>query len=98
MCVVWLESVTRQICLSAFQLLFHQCPILICYQRSVLYFTFVFPCIITLYYIKSQRDAALAVLFINHCKITTCFGCFLRPSSGVLKTVIAATGACHESG
>ena len=23
---------------------------------------------------------------------------FLRPSPGVLKTVVAATGACHESG
>ena len=33
-------------------------------------FTFVFPCIITLYYIKNQLDAALAVLFISHCKIT----------------------------
>jgi hypothetical protein len=26
---------------------------------------------------------------------STCFGRFLRPSSGVLKTVVAATGACH---
>ena len=32
--------------------------------------TFVFPCVITLYYIKDQLDAALAVLFISHCKIT----------------------------
>ena len=31
---------------------------------------FVFPCIITLYYIKNQLDATLAVLFISHCKIT----------------------------
>jgi len=29
-------------------------------------FMFVFPCIITLYYIKNQLDAALAVLFISH--------------------------------
>ena len=29
---------------------------------------------------------------------STCFGRFLRPSSGVLKTVAAATGACHGSG
>jgi hypothetical protein len=29
---------------------------------------FEFPCNITLYYIKSQQDATLAVLFINHCK------------------------------
>ena len=31
---------------------------------------FEFPCIITLYYIKNQLDATLAVLFIIHCKIT----------------------------
>ena len=30
---------------------------------------FVFPGIITLYYIKNQLDATLAVLFISHCKI-----------------------------
>ena len=35
----------------------------------VVNFTFVFPCIVTLYYIKNQLDAALAVLFISHCKI-----------------------------
>jgi hypothetical protein len=29
-----------------------------------------FPCIISLYYIKNLQDATLAVLFINHCKIT----------------------------
>ena len=29
---------------------------------------------------------------------STCFGRFLRPSSGVLTTVEAATGACHGSG
>jgi len=42
---------------------------------------------IYVYYIKKQQDATLAVLFISHCKIT-CFGRFLRPSSGVLKTVV----------
>jgi hypothetical protein len=31
---------------------------------------FQFPSIITLYYIKNQQDANLAVLFISHCKIT----------------------------
>ena len=30
----------------------------------------------------------------NHC--STCFGRPLRPSSGALQTVIAATGVCHE--
>jgi len=39
-------------------------------------------------YIKNQQDATLALLFISHCKITL----------GVLETVVAATGACHESG
>ena len=33
-------------------------------------FMFEFPCIITLYYIKNQQGATLAVLFISHCKIT----------------------------
>ena len=33
------------------------------------YFMFEFPCIISLYYIKNQHDATLAVLFISHCKI-----------------------------
>ena len=31
---------------------------------------FEFPCIISLYYIKNQQDATLAVLFITNCKIT----------------------------
>jgi len=34
-------------------------------------FMFEFPCIISLYYIKNQKDATLAVLFISNCKITT---------------------------
>jgi len=33
-------------------------------------FMFEFPCIINLYYVKNQRDATLAVLFISNCKIT----------------------------
>jgi len=37
-------------------------------QKS--YFMFEFPCIISLYHIKNQKDATLAVLFISHCKIT----------------------------
>jgi hypothetical protein len=66
--------------------------------KRIIFFMFDFPYIISLYYIKNQQNATLAVLFISHCKITTCFGCFLRPSPGVLKTVVAATGACHGSG
>ena len=38
--------------------------------KVTLHFMFEFPCIITLYYIKNQRDATLAVLFISNCKIT----------------------------
>ena len=34
------------------------------------FFMFEFPCIISLYYVKNQQDATLAVLFISHCKIT----------------------------
>jgi hypothetical protein len=33
-------------------------------------FMFEFPCIISLYYMKNQQDATLAVLFISNCKIT----------------------------
>ena len=38
---------------------------------------FVFPCIITLYYIKNQLDATLVVLFISHCKITSLLDIYL---------------------
>ena len=31
---------------------------------------FVFPCIISQYYIKNQQDTTLAVLLISNCKIT----------------------------
>ena len=60
-----------------------------------IFFMFEFPCIISLYYIRNQQDATLAVLFISNCKITLHS---LRPSSGVLKTVVAVTGACHGLG
>jgi len=33
-------------------------------------FIFEFPCIISLYYIRNQLDATLAVLSINNCKNT----------------------------
>ena len=68
------------------------------YMFRTLSVMFEFPCIISLYYIKNQQDATLAVLFISNCKITLHFGRFLRPSTGVLKTVLAASGACHGSG
>ena len=33
-------------------------------------FMFEFPCIMSLYYIKNQQDATLAVSFISNCNIT----------------------------
>ena len=33
-------------------------------------FMFDFPCIVSLYYIRNEQDAALAVSFISHCNIT----------------------------
>ena len=66
-------------------------------NRTPLSFMFEFSCVISLYYIKNQQDATLAVLFISHCKITLHVSdafCVSR----VLKTVVAATGACHGSG
>ena len=41
-----------------------------CRSMLLMYFMFEFPCIISLYYIKNQQDAPLAVLFISNCKIT----------------------------
>jgi len=35
-----------------------------------IYFMFEFLCIISLYYIKNQQDATLAVIFTSNCKIT----------------------------
>jgi hypothetical protein len=40
------------------------------WKGNIAFFMFEFPCIITIYYIKNQQDATLAVLFISHCKIT----------------------------
>ena len=31
---------------------------------------FEFPCVVSLYYIRNQQDATVAVSFISHCKIT----------------------------
>jgi hypothetical protein len=39
-------------------------------QWHLVNFMFEFPCIISLYYIKNQQDANLAVLFISNRKIT----------------------------
>ena len=40
------------------------------YATLATYFMFEFPCIISLYYIRNQQDATLAVLFISNCNIT----------------------------
>jgi hypothetical protein len=53
------------------------------HQNSVLY--------------KEPTRCNFSSIVISHCKITR-FGRFLRPSSGVLKSVVAATGACYGSG
>jgi hypothetical protein len=43
-----------------------------------------------------QRDAAVSSLyFISPQDLSTCFGCSLHPSSGILKAVYATTGTCH---
>ena len=42
-----------------------------------------------------QQYAVWFILLQNH---STCFGCPLHPSSGVLKTVTAASGTGHNIG
>jgi hypothetical protein len=45
-----------------------------------------------------QRDAAVSSLyFISLQDSSTCFGCSLHPSSGVLKTACATTGTSHAA-
>jgi len=39
-----------------------------------------------------------SIVYYSLQNYSTCFGRFLRPSTGVLKTVVTATGACHGSG
>jgi hypothetical protein len=47
-------------------------------------------------FVSFQRDAAVSSLyFISLQDLSTCFGCSLHPSSGVLKTAYATTGASH---
>jgi hypothetical protein len=66
---------------------------------NFMFFMFEFPCIITLYYIKNQQDATLAVLFISNRKITVRVSdSFCVHPQEYLKTVVAATGACRGSG
>ena len=46
-------------------------------------------------YIQQGRPRSVVCCTQDH---STRFGRFLRPSSGVLKAVVTATGACHGSG
>ena len=71
------------------------------------FFMFEFPCIITLFYIKKQQDATMAVLFITHCKITLHVSdatalVLWQPTSDILTGYIssqpmACTSGCYYS-
>ena len=71
---------------------------------ALLNFMFEFPCIITLYYIKNQQDATLAVLFISHCKITLhvsdafCTAMQWQPTSDILTGYISSRPMARTSG
>jgi hypothetical protein len=59
-------------------------------------FMFVVPCIMNVIFVSFQRDAAASSLyFISLQNLSTCFGCSLHPSSGVLKTAYATTGTTY---
>jgi hypothetical protein len=46
--------------------------------------------------VSFQRDVAVTSLyFVSLQDISTCFGCSLNPSRGVLKTAYATTGTSH---
>ena len=49
-------------------------------------------------YKEPTRCSFGSIVYYSLQNYSTCFGPFLCPSSGVLKTVVAATGACHGSG
>jgi hypothetical protein len=60
-------------------------------------FTFMVPCITNLIFVGFQRDAAVSSFyFISLQNLSTCFGCSLHPSSGVLKTEYATTGTSYD--
>ena len=50
------------------------------------------------YQTKIQLDATVCSLIILLQNYSTCFGCPPHPSSGVLKTVTAASGTGHNIG
>jgi hypothetical protein len=52
--------------------------------------------LINLIFVNVQRDAAVSSLYsISLQDLSTCFGCSLHPSSGVLKAACATTGTSH---
>ena len=58
-------------------------------------------CVGMIYPVRTSKVGSLLHYVIAYLGLqdhSTCFGRFLRPSSGVLKTVVAATGACHRTG
>ena len=66
------------------------------FKSSLLNFMFMVPCITSLYQWMSNNDTQqYAVYFILVQDHTTCFRCCPRPSSGVHKTVVTATGTSH---
>jgi hypothetical protein len=66
------------------------------FRRGLCSFTFMVPCITDLIFVSFQRDPAVSSLyFISLQDLSTCFGCSLHPSSGVLKTSCTTTGTSH---
>jgi hypothetical protein len=60
------------------------------------YCFFYVPCITNITFVSFQRDAPVrSFYFISLQDLSTCFGCSLHPSSGLLKTAYATTGTSH---
>jgi len=59
-----------------------------------LFFTFMWPCIVTIFFLMEPKDALISQIYF--CQETTCFGQFLRPSSGVFHCIFG-TGICHTT-
>ena len=59
----------------------------------------VHTCVICKYsYEENQLDAVQQYVYWQLQNCSTCFGRFLRPSSGALGTIVAACGVLHEKG
>ena len=59
---------------------------------------FEFPCIISLFNIKNQKMQLWQYCLLVTARSLYMFRTLLRPSSGELISVVAATGTCHGSG